>query len=98
MDALKTSVERSTLAVTLSTPGNEAVTDNGFLAGLRSGWDAFTASAAGLFKAIGTVLPFAVFFALLGAPLLWLWRRRLTSRPPVVPVPVVPAPAGPAAT
>ena len=104
MDALKTSVERSTLSVSLSTTGNEPVTDNGFLAGLRSGWDAFTASAAGLFKAIGTVLPFAVFFALLGAPLLWWWRRRLTSRPPatvpapVVPVPVVPAPAGPAAT
>ena len=104
LDALKTSVERSTLSVTLSTTGNEPVTDNGFLAGLRSGWDAFTASASGLFKAIGTVLPFAVFFALLGAPLLWRWRRRLTSRPPatvpapVVPVPVVPAPAGPAAT
>ena len=98
MDALKTSVERSTLSVTLSTTGNEPVTDNGFLAGLRSGWDAFTASAAGLFQAIGTVLPFAVFFALLGAPLLWWWRRRLTSRPPVVAVPVVPAPAGPAAT
>ena len=98
LDALKTSVERSTLSVTLSTTGNEPVTDNGFLAGLRSGWDAFTASASGLFKAIGTVLPFAVFFALLGAPLLWWWRRRPTSRPPVVAVPVVPAPAGPAAT
>ena len=85
LDALKTSVERSTLAVSLSTPGNESVTDNGFLAGLRSGWDAFTASARGLFTAVGALLPFAVFFALVGTPLLWWWRRRRANRPPVVP-------------
>ena len=72
--ALNTAVDRSTLAVSLSTPGNEPVSDNGFLAGLRSGWDAFTASAAGLFKGLGAVLPFAVFFALLGAPI-WRWLR-----------------------
>ena len=90
--ALKTSVERSTLAVSLSTPGNEPVTDNGFLGGLRSGWDAFTASASGLFKGVGAVLPFAVFFGLLGAPLWWSWRRRRANRPMIVP-----APAGPTA-
>jgi len=91
--ALKTSVERSTLAVSLSTPGNEPTTDEGFLAGLRSGWDAFTASAAGLFKAIGAALPFALFIALLGAPVLAWWRRRLANHPPAVPTPVVPAPS-----
>jgi hypothetical protein len=87
--ALKTSVERSTLAVSLSTPpsSNETVSDNGFLAGLHSGWDAFTASAAGLFKAIGAVLPFAVFFAAVGAPIVLWWRRRLANRPPVAPSP-----------
>lgn len=87
LEALKTSVERSTLAVSLSTPGNERVTDNGFLAGLRSGWDAFTASARGLFTAVGALLPFAVFFALVGTPLWWWWRRRRANRPPVVPAP-----------
>ena len=95
--ALKDSVERSTLAVSLSTPGNEPETDNGFLAGLRSGWDAFAASAEGLFTGIGAVLPFAVFFALVGSPLVWWLRRRQANRPSVVPAPVVPAPGGPAA-
>ena len=95
--ALTTSVERSTLAVSLSTPGNEPGTDNGFLAGLRSGWDAFTASAAGLFTGIGAVLPFAVFFALVGSPLWWWLRRRRANRPPVVPAPTGPAPVVPSA-
>jgi len=94
--ALKTSVERSTLVVSLSTPGNEPVSDSGFLAGLRAGWDAFTASAAGLFKGIGAVLPFAVFFALVGSPLVWWLRRRRANRPPVAPAPVAPAPVAPA--
>ena len=92
LTALKTSVERSTLALSLSTPGNEPPTDNGFLAGLRSGWDAFTASAAGLFMGIGAALPFAVFLALLGAPVLVWWRRRRADHPRVVATPVVPAP------
>ena len=85
--ALTTSVERSTLSVSLSTPGNEPVTQAGFGAGLRSGWDAFTASARGLFTALGAVLPFALFFALVAAPLVWWWRRRRPDQ----------APAGPAA-
>jgi hypothetical protein len=99
LEALKTSVERSTLTVSLSTPGNEPGTDNAFLAGLRSGWDAFTTSARGLFTAVGAVLPFAVFFALVGAPL-WVWWRRRRARLPVpaaVVPPAMPAPAGPAA-
>ena len=79
--ALKGSVERSTLAVSLRTPGNETVTENGFLAGLRSGWDAFAASAEGLFTGLGAVLPFAVFFALVGSPLVWWLRRRRASSP-----------------
>ena len=85
LDALKTSVERSTLAVSLSTPGNELGPNNGFLSGLRSGWGAFTASAKGLLTGVGAVLPFAVLLALVGAPL-WGWRRRrrpgLTPRTP----------------
>lgn len=93
LGALKTSIERSTLAVSLSTPGNEPVTDNSFIAGLRSGWDAFTASAAGLFTAIGAALPFAVFLALFATPLWGWWRRRRANQPTVVPTPAVPTPA-----
>jgi len=91
LDALRTSVERSTLAVSLSTPGNEPVTVNGFMAGLRSGWDAFTTSASALLRGVGALLPFAVFFALLGAPLWSWWRRRRTQQLSVLPTPAVPS-------
>jgi len=90
MDALKTNVERSTLAVSLSTPGNEPVSEVGFVAGLRAGWDAFTASAQGLFTALGALLPFALFAALVGVPLLWWWRRRRMRVSPAAPAPEVP--------
>jgi len=97
--ALKTSVERSPLTVSLSTKSSvEPVTTNGFLAGLRSGWDAFIASASGLFTGIGAVLPFAVFFALLGAPLVWWLRRYRANRPPAMTQPTGPSttqPTGP---
>jgi hypothetical protein len=76
MGALKSSVERSTLTVSLSTSGNEPDTSTGFFAGLRAGWDAFTASASGLLTAIGAVLPFAAFFALIAAAIVWWLRRR----------------------
>jgi hypothetical protein len=76
MDALKNSVERSTLTVSLSTPSSiEPATTNSFLAGLSSGWAAFTSSAGGLFTAVGASLPFALFFTLLGMPI-WTWWRR----------------------
>jgi len=76
LSALKNNVERSTLMVSLSTPGHEPVTNTGFLGGLRSGWDAFTASARGLLTVIGALLPFAVFLALVAAPFVWWLRRR----------------------
>jgi Domain of unknown function (DUF4349) len=83
--SLKNNVERSTLTVSLSTPGNEPETSTGFLGGLRSGWDAFTASAAGLLTAVGAVLPFAVFFALIGAGVMWWLRRRKSAPAPATP-------------
>jgi len=85
LDSLKNSVERSTLTVSLTTPGNEPETSTGFLAGLRSGWEAFTASAAGLLTAIGAVLPFAAFFALIGGAVMWWLRRRKAGQAPATP-------------
>jgi hypothetical protein len=85
MGALKSSVERSTLTVSLSTPGNEPETSTGFVAGLRAGWDAFTASAGGLLTAIGAVLPFAAFFALIAAAVMWWLRRRKAAATKVSP-------------
>jgi hypothetical protein len=76
LTALKNSVARSTLSVSLSTPVNAPVAQAGFVAGLRSGWDAFAGSARGLFTAIGAVLPFALFFALIAAPIAWWLRKR----------------------
>src|ERR1019366_3372911 len=74
--ALKNSVERSSLTIWLSTPENTPVTHTGFVAGLRSGWDAFTASLSGLLTAIGAVLPFAAVSVLVAAALWRLLRRR----------------------
>lgn len=79
LGALKNNVERSTLTVSLSTPGNEPETSTGFFAGLSAGWNAFTASASGLLTAIGAVLPFAAFFALIAAAVMWWLRRRKAS-------------------
>jgi len=92
MDALKNSVERSTLTVSLSTPSSiEPAATNSFLAGLSSGWAAFASSAGGLFTAVGASLPFALFFALLGMPVWTWWRRRRAQQGPAIQPPVVPS-------
>jgi hypothetical protein len=76
LSALKGNVERSTVTVSLSTPGDESVTQAGFGTGLAAGWDAFISSAGGLATALGAALPFALLIAVLGAPLVLWWRRR----------------------
>jgi hypothetical protein len=76
LSALKNDVERSNVTISLSALGAETVKKAGFASGLGSGWDAFIASAAGLFTALGAALPFALFLALVGAPLVLWWRRR----------------------
>jgi hypothetical protein len=84
--SLKDSVAMSPVQVSLTTQP-EVVKDDGddtgFLAGLRSGWDAFTTSATAALTVVGAVLPFAVLFALVGIPLaLWLRRRRAMAPAP----------------
>ena len=97
LSALKTSVAMSPLTVLLSTPGTAPVTDAGFVAGLRSGWDAFTASARGLLTAIGAVLPFAALGALIAGGIVWWIRRRRTSQAAGGSAAAGPAAGGPAA-
>lgn len=82
LGALKNSVAMSPLTVLLNTAGDKPATDNGFVTGLRAGWDAFAASATGLLTVIGAVLPFAVFLSLLAAGTIWWIRRRRTSPAP----------------
>jgi hypothetical protein len=74
----------STLNLELQRPPRAATPapdhDEGFLAGLRGGWEALAASAVVLLTIVGAVLPFAVLLLLVGVPV-WLLVRRLVRRP-----------------
>ncbi|MFB6723931.1 DUF4349 domain-containing protein [Kribbella sp. NPDC056345] len=86
--------ELATLNLTLTskhTPPPDTDPDNGFVAGLKGGWDAFTATFSALATALGAVLPFAILLALLAVPALWL-RRRLRRPAPTTPQPESAAP------
>jgi hypothetical protein len=92
--ALKGSVSRSPVQVSLTTePGVIAEQDEedatGFLVGLKSGWDAFTASVAVALTVVGALLPFAVLAALVLLPVWWALRRRrpATAAAPPATVP-----------
>ncbi|RYJ04995.1 MAG: DUF4349 domain-containing protein [Actinomycetales bacterium] len=71
----------STINVYLSLTDAGATTEdeddaNGFLAGLKDGWDAFRDATTGLLQGLGAVLPFGVVLALVGIPVALTWRRR----------------------
>jgi hypothetical protein len=51
----------------------------GFLGGLGRGWDGFTATAAWLATALGTLLPFLLLLVVLGLAGRFAWTRRTTS-------------------
>jgi hypothetical protein len=80
--------ELATLALTLTEkdtpPAKPKDPDRGFLAGLKGGWNAFTATFGALATAIGAILPFAVLLALIVVPL-WLFRHRLRRQPATTP-------------
>jgi hypothetical protein len=89
--SLKGSVARSPIEISLTTePGVIAPpeTATGFLAGLKGGWTAFTASLSVLLTVVGALLPFAVVAAFLAMPLWWYLRRRrvgtVGNAPPAV--------------
>jgi len=84
--ALKGSVALAPVEVRLGTDEKvlaQAEPTTGFLAGLSSGWAAFTGSVTVLLTVLGALLPFAVVLALVLVPLV-LWLRR---RGPNAPVP-----------
>ena len=89
--SLKGSVARSPIQVSLTTQPDVIVPkkadDTGFLAGLRSGWDAFSGSVTVVLTVVGAVVPFAVLIALVGLPLWWVVRRRrpATAAPATLP-------------
>ena len=86
--SLKGSVARSPVQISLTTVAAVIAppqTATGFLAGLKGGWKAFTASVSVVLTVLGALLPFAVVAALLGLPVWWyLRRRRLGAAPPAV--------------
>lgn len=71
----------STIEVTLQRPAHHHVapapppTQQGFLPGLRGGWQAFTAAGAVALTVVGAVLPFAILALVVGLPV-WLLVRR----------------------
>jgi hypothetical protein len=60
--------------------------DKGFVAGLKSGWNAFTAAFTSIATAVGALLPFLVLLAIILVPL-WLFRSKLRRRPAALPPP-----------
>jgi Domain of unknown function (DUF4349) len=85
--ALADQADLATLTVDLRTKeAAAAVTQqqpNAFLDGLRSGWNAVTASTTVILTVLGAVLPVAVVLGVLGAPVLWWSRRRRSTAGPV---------------
>ena len=59
----------------------EPTQDKGFLAGLKGGWNAFTAVFSALATAVGAMLPFLVLLAIIAVPL-WRFRHRLLRKQP----------------
>ncbi|TCM48045.1 uncharacterized protein DUF4349 [Kribbella sp. VKM Ac-2568] len=84
---LSLQTELATLSLTVAEKGKTPVVekeDRGFLAGLRGGWDAFTATFFALSAVLGALLPFLIVLALIGIPL-WKFRGRLRRTPAAVP-------------
>lgn len=103
--ALSAQVSESPITVTLITPSMPTpspVDDPGFLAGLKAGWTMFTGFVAVTLMVVGALLPFAVFFGVIGAAIWYVAKRvaarRRANRPdPTWPTPTMgaPAPTGP---
>jgi len=84
---LSLQTELATLSLTVAEKGKTPVEekeDRGFIAGLRGGWDAFTATFFALSTVLGALLPFLIVLALIGIPL-WKFRGRFRRTPAAVP-------------
>jgi hypothetical protein len=81
--------ELATLTLTLTEKGKPPVQadthqDKGFLAGLKGGWHAFTATFSALATAVGALLPFLILLAIIGVPL-WRFRHKFRRQPVQLP-------------
>ncbi|WP_410784978.1 DUF4349 domain-containing protein [Kribbella sp. C-35] len=87
---LSLQTDLATLTLTLTEKGkppaiSEPKEDKGFVAGLKSGWNAFTAAFSAIATAVGAMLPFLVLLAIILLPL-WRFRSKLRRQPSAVPV------------
>lgn len=80
----QTSMSTITVDITLAGKAEPKKDDDGFLAGLRSGWDGLSATATALATVTGALLPFAVVLGVLGVPV-WLVVRGRRRRRGAVP-------------
>ena len=82
--SLKDRVARSPIQVSLTASATvvkpKPDQDTGFLAGLTSGWRAFSSSVAALLTVVGALLPFVVVALVIGLPVWWGVRRRRARR------------------
>ncbi len=88
---LSLQTDLATLTLTLTEKGKppaivEPKDDKGFVAGLKSGWNAFTAAFTSIATAVGAMLPFLVLLAIILVPL-WRFRSKLRRQPSVLPPP-----------
>jgi Domain of unknown function (DUF4349) len=79
----------ATLTLTLTEKGKPPVQtekqpDKGFMAGLKAGWHAFTATFSAIATAVGALLPFLVLLAIIAVPL-WRFRHKLRRQPAPLP-------------
>jgi hypothetical protein len=72
---------------TPTTPAKQPTEDSGFFAGLKNGWNAFTASLEVLLTVLGALLPWFVALGLPTLILVVLLRRTAARRHPVVTAP-----------
>jgi hypothetical protein len=84
-DYLADQTSMSTISVYLSTPKAfveppGALDDAGFLAGLKSGWNALVSAVVVALTVVGVVLPFAGVVLLVGVPVWLLVRRTVRAR------------------
>ncbi len=88
----------STITVTLTRPEPGPGFADGFLEGLRNGWEALQAGTGALLVVIGALLPFAVVLGLLAWLIVAIVRRNSRRRRTPVPAVVAPQPTAPQPT
>jgi hypothetical protein len=77
----QTQLATITLDLRVAADGPAATQEaDGFVAGLRTGWDAFTGVLVGSATVLGMLVPFVVLVAPLAAAAL-VWRRRRSGQP-----------------